>query len=947
MMKKTVLAFVCLLLSAVSAFCARKVPADKPLDLSACVNISVDAEGDDGEFYPLKKIKSGKFGGVDFRLAKDSDGGLFALTLASPRAPRTRSATIDFGEKPTVSYFLYVLHSSGKNTRVANQNKNIGRIIVEYADGMKDTFWVKRDNDAISTFEKRIGDNALPVYVEDRENDRGVVYLSRYNLARRPIKKITFSSTRYAAWNIFGATLSRKDVQTCELFEFKPDEWKPIDVSDLEVADGSALDVSADMGDTPAGKFGRLKVMPDGTFAFEKAPDKRVKFKGTNWRPGDWFFKRINTKEDIDVLARAARKQGYNLVRWRLSMGGEKEFDAPYQMKPEVLDMYDYFLYAMAREGVYTHLHLASHDLGDPSFKWADRNSVKLEMALGDKSKREAWRKLVAMQLNHVNPYTGKKWKDDPAIATTEYFNEMEIGCYTNIRLRPDTIAYADSEFRAWLEKKYGTIEKLKAAWERERLPTNFSDFSGIKVFGNGKFNSSLDRSLFMRERIADFLKYCENVVRNEEKFTAPLHQFNCGVRVDLMRMSAEGGEYMAQNVYFAHGTNFMAADSRTPQGSALEIGEPMRHFRAAAAKRMADRPMVLTEWQHCHWNPYKHESGVAFPALAALQNFDNLTIHDVAIEKRGEGVFGHAEVSKNPILRANEFLTYCFFYRGDVKKSPHRVDLVFTDKFLGSDVAATKAVNPEQSKISFMTGFAIDFPDARKMPNIADTRAPKPDIVLPPTGYAESEMLQNASVAGKAGGEKFDLDKFADELKSRGILPAGNLSKPSEGIFQSDTGEIVFRLKERLVRVVTPKSEAVALKPETKNEKLGVLEVESTDVPASVGIVAVDGKTLAETSRAVLVYATDTVATDFKVSKSREALKFRGRQPILLRVGKLSSKIALPKRDDGKKYALYALKLNGTRTEKLAEGLSGNAEIKLDTSKMKEPAVFYEIIAE
>ena len=496
-------------------------------------------------------------------------------------------------------------------------------------------------------------------------------------------------------------------------------------------------------------------------------------------------------------------------------------------------------------------------------------------------------------------------------------------------------------------KRKYGTIEKLKEAWAREKLPTDFSDFDGIKTFGNGRFSSSIDRGLFMRERIADFLKYCENAVRNEEKFTAPLHQFNCGVRVDLMRMSAEGGEYMAQNVYFAHGTNFMAADSRTPQSSALEIAEPMRHFRAAAAKRMADRPMVLTEWQHCHWNPYKHESGVAFPALAALQNFDNLTVHDVAVEKRGEGVFGHAEVSKNPILRANEFLTYCFFYRGDVKKSPHRVDLVFTDDFLASDVAATKSVNPEQSKISFMTGFAIDFPDARKMPNIAGTRAPKPDIALRPTGFAESEMLQNAAVAGKAGGEAFDLDKFAAEMKSRGILPAGNLSKPSEGIFQSDTGEIVFRLKERLVRVVTPKSEAVALKPETKNEKLGVLEVESTDVPASVGIAAVDGKTLAETSRAVLIYATDTIATDFKVSKSREALKFRGRQPILLRVGKLSAKIALPRRGDGKKYSLYALKLNGTRTEKLAEGLSGNAEIRLDTSKMKEPSVFYEIIAQ
>jgi hypothetical protein len=79
------------------------------------------------------------------------------------------------------------------------------------------------------------------------------------------------------------------------------------------------------------------------------------------------------------------------MVRWRISMRQEKEFSAPYQMRPEVLDMYDYFMYAMAREGVYTHLNLSSHDLGDPDFKWEDRYDVKVKMILGDPATREAW----------------------------------------------------------------------------------------------------------------------------------------------------------------------------------------------------------------------------------------------------------------------------------------------------------------------------------------------------------------------------------------------------------------------------------------------------------------------------------------------------------------------------------------------------------------------------
>ena len=167
----------------------------------------------------------------------------------------------------------------------------------------------------------------------------------------------------------------------------------------------------------------------------------------------------------------------------------------------------------------------------------------------------------------------------------------------------------------------------------------------------------------------------------------------------DVLYMSAIGGSYMAQNVYFVHPTEFNAIDSRTPQPSSLEPKEALMYFRGAVTKRMADRPMALTEWQHCHWNPYKHEAGVVFPAYSALHNFDNLTVHDVAIEKEGKGIFGHAEVAKSPIMRANEFLSHFFFFRGDVKPSPHRVDIAYSKSYVKNSQGMSYIVNSDQSK--------------------------------------------------------------------------------------------------------------------------------------------------------------------------------------------------------------------------------------------------------
>lgn len=155
-----------------------------------------------------------------------------------------------------------------------------------------------------------------------------------------------------------------------------------------------------------------------------------------------------------------------------------------------------------------------------------------------------------------------------------------------------------------------------------------------------------------------------ENVVHTRKSLLRLLTNLIAADVWDVEFLSAHGGSYMAQNVYFAHPSEFNSVDSSTPQGSSLAVDEALGYFPRRVGETNGRQADGLDEWQHCFWNPYMHEAGVTFPALAALQGFENLTVHDYAIEKKGVGIFGHAEVSKNPIMRANEFLSYCFFFR-------------------------------------------------------------------------------------------------------------------------------------------------------------------------------------------------------------------------------------------------------------------------------------------
>ena len=869
--------------------------------------------------------------------------------ILHPIKSNTGVATIDIKSEDTYQY-LYVIANVGDG--IDYNNRACGHLDIFYKNGKLTQLWIRKDRDFLSSHDKDdYTVRGIRINLNGSTKDGGSAYMVQFPLSGdSAIDRIE----AFGDVNFFAMTLTNKDVSTIKAIDFDMSEWKPVDMSNLTIADGSALDVSEGIGETNAGRYGYVRVGKSGHFEFEKMPNKKVKFKGTNWRPGDMFGKAITTHEQIDELAKMARKQGYNLIRWRLSMRKD-EFKAPYQLKNYNKDLYDYFLYAFAREGIYHHLNLSSHDLGDPSFEWEDRFSVKVLMFFGEKKTRESWRKLMHYQLNLVNKYTGKKWKDDPSIVSTEYYNEIELGPSDLNKSNKRVKAFVDAKFVDFLKSRYNSLDELKSAY-----PTTFKNvknFEDIKASAIKSDNPEYAQFIVFYGR--QMQEFCENVIRNEIGFKAPLHQHNCARTTAWALLSAEAGDYTALNVYHHHPSGFMKKGSYVANTSSVsDFGS---YFLAAASKRVANRPMMLTEWQHCYWNPLTHEGGVLFPAYAAFQGFDNLTIHDAAIVKKAKRL-GCFEVGQSPVYRANEFLSYAMFYRGDVATSRNRVDVVYDKHYLETSPYLNKAMNREQSKVALLTGFAIDFPDARKTPMVKDIKGKSAILKMKPNGYSETWSAANFTSTGNGTGE-YKISETIDVLRQKGILHKDNITDSDNGVFQTDTGEITMRVKEKLVKVVTPKTEAITLFPKTKNEKLGRATLISTSVPSAFAVVSIDNKPISQSKRMVIVFNTDNIMTGFKTAIGREILFEAGELPILMQTGRLVAKLKLPeenhsiisrflgifkKQESPKQYNLYALKINGERMQKLPLKIeNGELILDIDTSKMNETTPFFELVAE
>lgn len=859
----------------------------------------------------------------------DKNNGKAVLTFECASSKTgLRKAVIDLSDKKHKGESLVLLHSSTKSPDV--RYTKIGKIQIDYKSGKKQEIILDYAIDVMNGLYPQNRSNAK---IWSPTNKFAPAYFfSRFNIKNEEIKTITLSTMDIATWVVAGISIEKEFPK----WTAQDKDWVKVDMSKIAIAKDSALDVSKDFENHPSGKYGRVDISKRGRFVFENRPNKRLKFHGTVWyMAGELGKTDEETKANLTELCKIVKRQGYNLLRFHTT---------DFLCSPDPIrvqrgfDLYDWLIAEAQKNGIYLNLLIGNNDLGAKGFKWDDRFSLKLKMIMGDPKTREDWRAHAKKQLEHVNKYTGVAWKDDPTFMGMEYWNEMDL-MYVFPKIDKPTFDLANREFRNFLKEKYQTIENLNSTGRLTKK--NYKSFDEI-TFKN-EFKTSEVANL-MQKKNREFGAFCEKVVKQEIGYKGLIYQFNCNRQMNTLYMSSELADYMALNVYFKHPSNFMTPPSTVGQESSLV--SLAHHMREGMAHRISNRPMTFTEYNHCHWNPFKYEGGIIFGAYSAFQGFDAMVVHSDAVKtgRRPSKFMGPFGVFNSPVFRANEFLTYCLFMRGDVKRAKRSVEVYFPKDYIENNANMMNGLASEQSRIGLITGLSIDFEGAKIPEKLQGVKRKRPSVRILPVGASETKTAQNFASTGGNIGKKFDIEGFVAKLKQDGIIPADNKTSPNARIFESCNGQILMDADKFKISVITKRTEAVAFKKGVEN--LDALTEITSTVPCCVSVSSMDKAPISESKRLVMTYSTDNINKGSQFSTDRELL-LKNANPrkteVLILRGKMSAKLRLAKDTN---YKLYALHFNGERMAEIPTSIEdGVMTINIDNSKT--PTTFFEIVAE
>lgn len=718
---------------------------------------------------------------------------------------------------------------------------------------------------------------------------------------------------------------------------YRPDaDWKPVDMASINIKPGSALDLSGWVEPGPAGRQGRLIARADGTLVFEKEPAREVRFLGFNLMCPQ-VFRALNgasdgeTKANLREFAALVRRQGYNVVRFSgLDFYLMTESGAARRLSPRQLDNFEYLFAELKKQGVYLYLDLASFGLFYPG-TWTERivdRNMKAEVSAGLADTRENWRAGARELLMRVNRHTGTRLAEDPALICVNFYNEQEHGY---LKMKGAEGPALRKQWQDWLRKKYGSPEALAAAWGESGVIASFDSLPLEHPYradarGNdyGEFLHSVDK---------ENLEWYVKTVR-EAGYAGLYTQYDISAvhRYGLLRASMP---VASMHGYHAHGTLFTRPGATCDQRSS--IADAGFYWRYICGTRLLGRPFMVTEHNHGFWNQYQHEGGLLFSAYSALQNFEAVMIHENAVALKAKDAMHDFSVANSPVVRANEFLAACLYLRGDVAPSKHRVEI----RLRPDDVRANwnRATNLEQTKLGLLSRFGLAFGDAPA----PGADLPAADLSPPPAAGATVQATEWESSSVSTWDPDFSLADTVAEMRDLNILPPGNRTDPSAGVFESDTGEITLWTRSRELRVLTARSEAATLEPGGR-ARLGVVDIESASVACALAVVSVDGRPLAESDRAVLVVSTQNVNTGMVLSADRFTLHEKGELPALLRTGVFRLSLRHSK---AASLQLWSLGLDGSRRERIPVTVAdGCLRIELDTSALRDATPFFEIVA-
>lgn len=690
----------------------------------------------------------------------------------------------------------------------------------------------------------------------------------------------------------------------------------------FEIPWDGRLPAEMDMGprilDQPAGKHGHLIAKGD-RLIFEDGVSQRFWGVGLTFSSGTKTLfppDKIVAKKIVQKLA----QYGFNHVRFVGLDGTAPEITDAWLRTGKVdsptLDKLDYFIDLLRKEGIYY-----SFAINNGAVRVLSGVSSIPGKGFGPDFQRYRHVRLlddtaIALQVkwhqaffSHVNPYTGLSYAQDPANLYVSAMNEDSASlAYFNYydKLGEEAKRLFNLRYRNFLETGLVSGRVNKELSEGSKSPKTLPSPFALRFMGETE-----------KRRIAEFLFQTDYFVADKIKqglrdvgYRGLFTFNNMWSGYTALLVNYKLGDYIETHSYFDHPKRVGNADKVSARslisdlypadllGSkmATDFGNP---FCCFFQNEVADRPLIVTEWNHNAWSDRPYEGPLLMAAYSAFQGVEFLDSHT-------------------------------FF----VHPSPDPKWQVPSEPFAVGSNPVWMALYPSLS-LAFVKGYLSEGVDECRW-----VEAPSQDVFF---DKAVSIGMRNAQMNSSIPLDAGYWYRLRKTLISAGPLTPCNLSKRGSERVKTRTGEIIWSRKSvgrANLQLISERFVAIAGDPKLASFDLGAVKI-SLDDQGAVTVVSLDDQPLRK-SRKILVTAVsgfENTGWDRSKSQGDYTVSQPGHAPVYLKTPR--GKVTIS-RDEKAEVKIFAVTFAGLLEVGQPVQGAGNKKMDISLEFGREPSPWY-----